>query len=195
MENEEKLMTGEESLKIITDMINRTKTNICQGSFYLLFWGWLVFFCSLSEFLISRLTDYQNPWIVWYLTIPGLLVSLIYGFVKGRKARVSTYTASIYMWTWMGFLFSFIILFAVVYRSMDLFSPIILLLVALPTFISGIILKFKPLIIGAATFWLLALVSRYGGHTLAPLAVPVAMLTGYLIPGYLLKRKESHDAV
>ncbi len=31
MENEEKMMTGEESLKIITEMINKTKVNIKQG--------------------------------------------------------------------------------------------------------------------------------------------------------------------
>ena len=52
MENDEKMMTGEESLKIITEMINRTKVNIRQGSFHLLFWGWLITVCSLSEWLL-----------------------------------------------------------------------------------------------------------------------------------------------
>lgn len=42
METEEKQMTGEESLKIITDMINKTKTNIRQSSFHLLFWGYIL---------------------------------------------------------------------------------------------------------------------------------------------------------
>ena len=36
------MMTGEESLRIITEMINKTKVNIRQGSFHLLFWGWLI---------------------------------------------------------------------------------------------------------------------------------------------------------
>jgi hypothetical protein len=195
MENEEKVMTGEESLKIITEMINRTKTTICQGSFYLLFWGWLVFFCSFSEYLIRKLTDYSSPWNVWLLTIPGIFVSLAYGFVKGRKSQVHTYTASIYMWTWLGFLVSALILYAVAWGRWEIFSPLILTLVAVPTFVSGIILKFRPLIIGAVTFWVFALVSRFGGPEIAPLAVPVSMLTGYLIPGYLLKRKENHDTV
>ena len=52
MENSEKMMTGEESLRIITDMINKTKINIRQGSFNLLFWGWLIFGCALGEFLL-----------------------------------------------------------------------------------------------------------------------------------------------
>jgi hypothetical protein len=195
MENEEKMMTGEESLKIITDMINRTKSTICQGSFYLLFWGWLVFFCSLSEYLIRKLTDYASPWNVWLLVIPGIFVSMIYGFVKGRKAKIHTYTGSIYMWTWFGFLASSVVLYAVIWGNWDLFSPLILTLVAVPTFISGIILRFRPLIIGAVSFWIFALISRFAGPEIAPLAVPVAMLTGYLIPGYMLKRKENHDAI
>ena len=55
MENEEKMMTGEESLRIITEMINKTKVNIRQGSFHLLFWGWLIFACSLSEYLLDEI--------------------------------------------------------------------------------------------------------------------------------------------
>ncbi|HNR40962.1 MAG TPA: hypothetical protein PKL65_01915 [Bacteroidales bacterium] len=39
-------------------MINRTKVNIRQGSFHLLFWGWLIFFCSLGEYLLVRLTAF-----------------------------------------------------------------------------------------------------------------------------------------
>jgi hypothetical protein len=195
MENEEKVMTGEESLKIITEMIDRTKKTICQGSFYLLFWGWLIFFCSLSEYLLHKFTDYASPWNVWLLVVPGVVISMVYGFVKGRQAKVHTYATAIYMWTWMGFLVSSIVLFAVVWGNWEIFSPLILTLVAVPTFISGIILKFRPLIIGAVTFWIFALVSRFGGPEIAPLAVPVSMLTGYLIPGYLLKRKENHDTV
>jgi hypothetical protein len=195
MENEEKVMTGEESLKIITEMINRTKATICQGSFYLLFWGWLVFICSFSEYLISKFSDYASPWNVWLLVIPGIIVSMVYGFLKGRKAKVHSYTAAIYMWTWLGFLASAVILYAVVWGRWDMLSPLILTLVAVPTFISGIILRFRPLIIGAVSFWIFALVSRFAGPEIAPLAVPVAMLTGYLIPGYLLKRKENHDTV
>jgi hypothetical protein len=195
MENDEKIMTGEESLKIISEMINKAKVNIRQGSFHLLFWGWLIFICSLSEYLLYKLTDLTNPWIVWLLVIPGAFVSMIYGYVKGRKAKVHTYAEMIYVWTWMGFLVSAIILFILLSEDMESVAPFILTLAAVPTFISGFIIKFKPLIIGAITFWIFALVAHFGGHEIAPLAVPVAMLTGYLIPGYLLKRKVDHDTL
>ncbi|MCX6333107.1 MAG: hypothetical protein NT092_02245 [Bacteroidia bacterium] len=195
MENEEKQMTGEESLKIITEMINKTKMNIRQSSFHLLFWGWLIFFCSLSEYILMKFTDFASPWYVWYFTFPGVIVSLVYGFVKGRKESTWTYATMIYVWTWIGFMFASIVLFVIVWKRMESVSPLILTMAAMPTFISGFIIKFRPLIIGAVTFWILALVAHFAGPEIAPLAVPVAMLTGYLIPGYMLKRKESHDAV
>lgn len=195
METDEKLMTGEESLKIITDMINKTKVNIRQSSFHLLFWGWLLFFCSLSEYLLLKFTDFVNPWYIWYLVIPGAFVSMIYGFVKGRKERIYTYATNIYVWTWIAFMVAAVVLFAIIWGRWELFASLILTLSAVPTFISGIIIKFRPLLIGAFVFWILALVARFSGPDIAPLAVPVAMLTGYLIPGYILRNRNGHDAV
>jgi len=195
MENKEKFMTGEESLKIITDMINKTKVNIRQGSFHLLFWGWLIFACSLSEYLLWKFTDYATPWYVWFFMVPGVMVSMIYGFTTGRKAKVHTYADMLYMWTWMGFLAAAIVLFVIVSKHMETVAPFILTLAAMPTFISGFIIKFKPLIFGGITFWILALIAHFAGPSVAPLAVPVAMLTGYLIPGYLLRKRVGHDTL
>ena len=195
MENEEKMMTGEESLRIITEMINRTKVNIRQGIFHLLFWGWLLTFCSLSDWLLARFTSFAHPYYVWYLIIPGAFVSMIYGFVTGRKAKVHTYADMLYMWTWIGFFITSTALFIVQAKSMESVAPYILLLAGLPTFLSGFIIKFKPLITGGICFWVIALLVHFAGPALAPLGTPVAMLTGYLIPGYMLKNRVDHDKV
>jgi hypothetical protein len=195
MENDEKMMTGEESLKIITEMINKTKVNIRQGSFHLLFWGWLITVCSLSEWLITNLTHYAHPYYVWILVIPGAFVSMIYGAVTGRKAKVHTYADVLYMWTWIGFLFAAIVLFIVQSDRMENITPYILLLAGFPTFLSGFIVKFKPLIAGGICFWVIAILVHFAGPSLALLGTPVAMITGYLIPGYMLRNKVNHETV
>ena len=195
MENDEKMMTGEESLKIITEMINRTKVNIRQGSFHLLFWGWLITVCSLSEWVITNLTHYAHPYYVWILVIPGAFVSMIYGAVTGRKAKVHTYADMLYMWTWIGFLFAAIVLFIVQSDRMENITPYILLLAGFPTFLSGFIVKFKPLIVGGICFWVIAILVHFAGPSLALLGTPVAMITGYLIPGYMLRNKVNHETV
>jgi hypothetical protein len=195
MENEEKLMTGEESLKVITAMINKTRVNVKQSSFHLLFWGWLIFACSITEFLLYKFTDFANAWYVWFFVIPGVFVSMIYGFTRGRKASVHTYAEGIYVWVWMAFLVASVVLFIVHSSQMESVSKYILLIAAMPTFISGIILKFKPLIWGGITLWIFALAAHFGGDIISGLAVPAAMITGYLIPGYLLRRTDSHETV
>jgi uncharacterized membrane protein len=195
MENEEKLMTGEESLKIITDMISKTKVNIRQSSFHLLFWGWLIFVCSLSEYLLWHFTDYTRPYYIWFFVIPGTIVSFVYGFVTGRKAKVHTYADYLYVWTWFGFLIASLVLFIVRSSEMENFALYMLILAGFPTFMSGIILRFKPLIAGGICFWIIAIIVNFAGPGLSPLGMPVAVLFGYLIPGYILKNKIDHDKV
>jgi hypothetical protein len=51
------------------------------------------------------------------------------------------------------------------------------------------------LIWGAVSFWVFAIIAHFGGEFISGLAVPAAMITGYLIPGYLLRKKGSHDTV
>ncbi len=195
MKTQEKDLTGEESIRIITDMITKTKSNIRQGSFHLLFWGWLIVFCSLGEFLLTRFTGYAHPYFIWFLTIPGVLVSLVYGFTKGRKAEMHTYAGRLYMWTWLGFLFTAVTLFVLLNSSLQDVSPFILMLAGFPTFLSGIIVKFRPLVIGGVIFWILAIVSNFSSPAVEPLIMAVAVSAGYLVPGYLLKRKADHEPV
>ncbi|HCC70411.1 MAG TPA: hypothetical protein DEQ09_04575 [Bacteroidales bacterium] len=195
MENNIKKMSGEESIKIITDMIEKTRCNIKQGSFHLLFWGWLVLICSLTEYLWGQFSNYDKPWIVWLLTVPGVFVSLIYGFNKGKRQTVYTYADRLYMWTWLSFLVSAIILVVLLWGKMQYMGTYILMLAGFPTFLSGVIIKFRALMIGGLCFWALSLVSHFTGPDISPLTVPVAMFTGYLIPGYILKKEEKNGNV
>ena len=194
METSEKVMSGEESIRIISDMINKTRINIRDGIFHLLFWGWLIFICALGEDLLIRFTGLERPWLIWLLTVPGVFVSILYGYIKGRKSKVYTYADMIYMWTWMAFLFCSIVLFVIKSKSMDSFTPYILMLAGLPTFLSGIIARFRPLMAGGIAFWLCALAAHFvteAGMFIAAAAV----MAGYLIPGYMLKRKVDHDSL
>ena len=193
MEKEENVMSGEESLRVSTEMINKTRVSITQSSFHLLFWGWLIFACSLSEFLIWNLTDWTNAWYVWLFVIPGIFVSLIYGFVRGKREKVFTYGTSVHVSTWVAFLVSSVIFFIVFPMETESVSKYMLLMAAMPLFISGVLLRFRPLMWGAGAFWLLALAAHFGGETVSGLAMPVAMVAGYLIPGYLLRKRGSHD--
>jgi len=195
MESREKTLSSEKSLEIISDMINRTKMNIRHGAFHLLFWGWLVALLSLSEYILDMFTDFKHPWWVWGLTIPGIFVSMIYGYRHGSREVVQSYTERIYKWIWFAFMISIATLFVFmgVEDMMHKVGPFILLFAALAVFLSGIVIKFKPLIFGAICIWAFSVFGIFAGPSIAPLAVPAAVITGYLVPGYMLKNSEKKN--
>jgi hypothetical protein len=188
MEKKENL-SHEESLKIITNMINQSKINVNQSSFHLLLWGWIVFISSMTQFILLEFTDLQNSHYVWLLIIPGFFISLIYGWTQGRKNTASTYSEGIYMWVWIGFAIVFIIMSFLYSDLQGRISPLILLFAGYATFLSGHILKFKPLLAGGILFWLFAIIAYLLDNEYGLLISALSVLTGYLIPGYLLKNK------
>jgi len=196
MEHDEKLMSGEESLRIITDMINRTRGNIRHASFHLLLWGWLVLLCSLADYLITNFTSFDKSYYIWWLTIPGVFVSLAYGYTRGKKQTVYTYTDRVYMWTWLALLpTAAIMIVMLIGNNVYFLGSFMLMLVGMPAFMSGIMIRFRPLILGGISFWVLALVGHFSGPHIASLSVPAAMLLGYLIPGYMLRKEENNGTV
>ena len=195
MENEEKMMTGEDSLRVITEMINKTRVSVAQASFHLLLWGWLIFACSLSEFVLWKYAGWANSWYVWFAVIAGVFVSLAYGFVKGKRERIFTYGTKIYIWTWIAFFLASVVFFIVFPVKTGNVGKYMLLIAAIPLLISGVILNFWPMMWGAVAFWILAILAHFGGETVSGLAMPAAMVIGYLVPGYLIRKRGSHDTV
>ncbi len=187
MEKETEL-TSTESLEIITRMIHQTKGNAKEGSFYFLFWGWITVIASLGHFYLDYFTEIQHPYMVWLIGIPGWIISMIYGYKQSGKKKVRSYSDGLIMWTWLSFLFSIlIVIFAGSYLNFHI-TALILLFSGMATFITGLIIRFNPLVIGGSSFWIFSPIAIYLGITYAPLVMAVAVTVGYLIPGYLLRK-------
>jgi len=195
MENDKTIENSHESLEIITQMIQKTKLNIQQGSFHLLLWGWIIIAGSLGQFLFMKYTSILHVELAWLVIIPGVFISMIYGIVKGRRARVHTYADYLTMWIWLGFLFTSVVMMVVVlnvlsqFNQYQLIGAMFLLLAGYATFLAGITIKFRPLIIGGCLFWIFSLVGYFIGGAFSLLISAVAVVCGYLIPGYMLKNR------
>jgi hypothetical protein len=60
----------------------------------------------------------------------------------------------------------------------------------MPVFLTGVIVRFKPLIIGGIACWILCIASTFITiYDYQFLLIPVAMLVAWIIPGYLLRAK------
>ena len=183
-------LTHEESIEIIKSMINTAKGNFKASAFYFMLWGWISVLACLSHFYLDAFTNYPHPYIVWLIGIPGWIVTMIYSSKKSKSARVKTYSDDLITWTWIGFGFSvLIIIFAGASINFQI-TPLVILLSGLCTFITGLIIRYKPLIIGGSSFWLFAPLAFYLPTLYTPLVMAVAIVCGYLIPAYMLKNNK-----
>ncbi|MEZ5084593.1 MAG: hypothetical protein R2750_14305 [Bacteroidales bacterium] len=185
-------LTQQQSLKIIQEMIATSKNNLKDNSFFFLLWGWLVLIASLSHFALLQI-GWQYAYLPWpLLMFSGGIISVIAGYRLGKKAQVISHVDKMIIYLWWGFLVvMLIILFMAGFNKIDwnLTHPIIITLYGLGTFVSGGVLKFKPLIIGGIVSWVIAVIAFFTEPEYVLLLISLSIIIAYLIPGYLLKAK------
>jgi hypothetical protein len=189
MEHIEKQMTAQESLELITAMIREAKTGIRQKSFYFLLWGWVVVLAYLGGYVLLSV-GYDKPYLTWLITFPAMIISFFYGSRVQKKSGPATRLETIMMWAWVAFVITILIFIAFGREVNYHLNALILIASALPTFISGIVLRFRPMILGAVVFWIAGIVCFLITCDWQLLVGAVAVALGYLVPGYLLKRDE-----
>jgi hypothetical protein len=71
-------------------------------------------------------------------------------------------------------------------------NPVILIVSAIPTLVAGVVIKFKPLIFGGVAFWVFGVICFLVSGPWQFLVGAVAVFTGYLIPGMMLRNKKEN---
>src|SRR5690606_8138359 len=181
-------LTAQESLDIITGMIRQAKGNARRNGFHFLLWGWVVVVANLGMYALTLL-NYPYPYVVWAITIPAWIISFIKGYRDKKADRVYTHLDRISLWLWIMFGLA-IVVFVVMGQKINYqINPVILTTATIPTFVSGALLRFKPLMFGGASFWAFGLITFMLPYEVQPLMSAVAIICGFLLPGYLLKRR------
>ena len=185
----EKTMNSEESILFIQRMINTAKEDLEDDSFHYLLWGWLVFIaCSINYFMLE--ISFEMEWIGWAVLMPlGGIVSMIYGYRQGKKQKAQSYLNELMKYVLIAFMVSlFFVLFFMNKLGLATY-PLVMITYGVWLFISGGALKFKPLIAGGIVNWILAIVAIFVAFKLQLVVLALAVFFGYIIPGYLLRRK------
>lgn len=189
--NNEKELTPQESLRLIQSMIDKTKGNFSDNSFYFLFWGWLVFLAAIAQFILKAGLQYPYHYIVWWSMPVGGIVSFIYGSSQAKKERVKTFVNEATDYLWLAIALAFVALIFINIGAanwQNVFSYYILLY-AIGTFVTGKLIKFKPLVIGGAFNFALAIICVKFPYDYQLLIGALAILTSYIIPGHLLRMR------
>ena len=181
----------EQSLQLIQNMISKARQSMLDNSIYFLVWGWLTFFASTGQFILKHLLNYEKHYLVWSVVIIGIVFSLYQGRKEEKSSRVKTYVDESMGHLWLGLGISFFIL-ALILTMIgwgNVAFPFFIMLYGLGTFVSGSIIRFKPLIIGGILAWVLAIGSTFVSYDYQMLFGATAILISYIIPAYMLRSR------
>jgi uncharacterized membrane protein len=185
--------SGEDSLVIIQSMINKVRNRFSEDGHLYLLWGWVVLICSVAQFILEHYVHYAQYYYVWMGCWLTFIYQAIYIIKKRRRKTVSTYTDDIIKYVWLAFLVNMILVGVFVNILHNEYSRVtnafFLILYAVPIFLCGIILRFRPLVIGGSCCWALSVVSLYIPDEYKILMISAAMIVAWIIPGYLLRAR------
>jgi hypothetical protein len=187
MQKSEKEFSPQESLQLIQSMIETTKSSISDSSHYFLLWGWATMLGCLGQYILL-MAGYPKHYYAWFITLVAVVVHVFFILRDRKKEKVKTFIneANGYLWSAIGF--SFMVLAFVFSRiGWQYCFPIYILLYGLGTYVSGGLIKFKPLQIGGLLNFLIAAITVYLPYNNQMLMCALAILTSYIIPGHLLR--------
>jgi len=186
METPEPNLDPSESLKLITETISKTKEDLKEHGFCFMLWGWLIAIASISFYMLHHFTDFKYYFLPFPVLVAiGIVVTLLY--YRRRRDLSETYLTYYLKRMWIVLASCFIIVvLANVFQHHQPFMYTILI-GGIGTLVSGIVLRFRPLLVGGVLFLVAYIFSVDVQQQLIPLIQGIAVITGYLIPGYLLK--------
>jgi len=194
----EEIVSEQESLQIIRQMIQTAKKEQVDDGKGWIVWGWLLFLASLFTYFNMQ-GQWFNIFFFWNLFGACTILLLGYGTVRhfmGKKnGRVRTYTMDLFEKLNAGFFISLTLIIVSMNTPLLRVDPrkgfaLLLGLYGFWILIYGAVLSFRPSIIGAYITWMAAFVSLFiTRFEYTMLLHAGAVLFGYIIPGHMAARE------
>ena len=188
----EQNFTPEESLLLISKTIEETKQKFQENGHIIVLWGSLTLAVFFLQYLFSITGLYKKFDIIWTcILFPlGAIYTFLYVRGKVKKNNIPRNVLSRIIGT-MGWVVGLNLMLIGLIFNKELgiaLAPIFLILFALFIIMTGVSIKFKPLIIGGILLNLIAfgtfLISRdYHGFSMM-----LGSVVGLIIPGILLNK-------
>jgi hypothetical protein len=181
---QEENFTEQDSLKLINEMIGKAKKSyITKGTASIA----IIFLCSLVSWSEAHF-KYDFPFDIWLLTLVALILQVYFSVKEKRSRQFVSYEGIVITHIWIAFTVSiFILSFYLSRHSQNgQSSSLIMMLYGIPTFITGGVTKFKPMIFGGVFCWLASFVSIYTSIEIDLLLMATCGLFAWLIPGIIL---------
>lgn len=194
---EKSVLTPEESLLLISKTIEDTKNKFKESGFIFIFWGFLMLIVTLSQFILLKKGLYEIHWYPCFLYPLGAIFTFIYFWKLHEKKNIPGTVIGNILAT-LGWLLGLNLMLLGFFFSEKLgeaVGPVFLIFISFWIIISGISIKFKPLVIGGAILNLLGYASFYFTWVYQPLFMAIGSVIAVIIPGLILNKKSKKEYV
>ena len=178
----------QQSLQLISSMIATTRNTISNKSHYFLMWGWAVMIGCLLQYYLKVIAGYSQYYLAWLIIPAAWVIHFLFVYRDAKSTRVRTFVseANVYLWTaiTLGF-FALGFVFAKI--GWQYCFPFYILFYGMGTYVSGRLIKFKPLIIGGIICFPLVIIAVSSSYDMQILISALAIFISYIIPGYILR--------
>jgi hypothetical protein len=186
---EQDKMTEQESLRLIGEMMGKVKRSYVTKGTASIVWGVLIITCSLLTWVQAQFNK-DFGFDVWLLVFLAVIPQVYFTVKEKRERKFVAHDEQTmgYVWTSFGiciFILSF-------YNGMfggNHTTCLFMMLYGLPTFITGGVFKFRPMILGGLVCWILAVCSLFTSFATAMLCMAACGLVAWLIPGIILWKR------
>ncbi|MDR1602039.1 MAG: hypothetical protein LBS42_06375 [Tannerella sp.] len=215
----EQKFTEQESMEVITEMINRARNNFSRNMDMAIFWGYLVAATAIGNFiLLHTLTNKIDAYLVWFLMIPGAVVSYFIRRRADRTVVVKTHIDRIIDAIWVGNGVSIFVFWGLLtifsnltqnWVTAFLITPTILIILGMSEFVTAFACRARQMKWIAVMCWVGAVLcvlpfqwNSMDGHFVGTLnqgtqqlILAVCMIVGFVIPGHIINRKQKKNHV
>ncbi len=210
MEQEKKL-TEQESLHLITMMINKAKESYHDTGIGAVMWGAVIAICSLVR-LSEIHFEYKLPFDIYLLTLVAIIPQILISIRDKKERKVKSYDDPYLDYIWLGFGISIFLLILICnnifnewgawtnqykpatgngnsYGFYEFVGPLFLMLYGMPTFITGAACKFKPMLWGGIFCWICCIIAVYTSIKIDLLLTAASAILAWLIPGVIMEKE------
>jgi uncharacterized membrane protein len=217
---DEKKMTEQESLDLITNMIQKAKGSYHETGIGSLLWGTVVTIASVVTYF-QRTYDFYIGFDIWLLVLGAIIPQIIISIQEKKSNKVKKYEDDALNAVWL--VFGLTIFGLNIYQNIvpvitdkfiqmegwqltkhyldnakpdetiSTFTPsfysLFILIYALPTLVTGMVKRFKPMLYGALITYGLFVWSCFTITKYDFLLGGAAAIVCWFIPGIILRRK------
>ena len=186
---QQKELTEQESLQLISKMISEAKGYYYENGISALIYGFSVLICSLLSFMMVQ-KQIAFPFNPFYILIPVFFIQAIVQKRQDQQKKVKTIIDEIIDYVWIGFFLSSIASLSALFAGLDyLVISFVLILLGFATLLTGLIAKFRYHVVCAVICLLMASCSFFLQNQNSYLLLALAACMIWVIPGFILRSK------